>query len=134
MGVTSSTAATTQFEVKIYQQAKQNYHEDCEARINKQINMELYASYVYLSMSFYFSRDDVAFPGFAKYFKKNSDEEREHAQKFMEYQNNRGGRIVLQDVGKPAQDEWGSPVEAIEAALELEKTVNQSILDLHASG
>ena len=46
-------------------------------------------------------------------------------------QNNRGGRIVLQDVGKPAHDEWGSPVEAIEAALELEKTVNQSILDMH---
>ena len=39
-----------------------------------------------LFQSFYFSRDDVAFPGFAKYFKKNSDEEREHAQKFMEYQ------------------------------------------------
>lgn len=29
---------------------RQNYHEDCEALINKQINMELYASYVYLSM------------------------------------------------------------------------------------
>ena len=29
---------------------RQNYHEDCEALINKQINMEFYASYVYLSM------------------------------------------------------------------------------------
>jgi hypothetical protein len=29
---------------------RQNFHEDCEASINKQINMELYASYVYLSM------------------------------------------------------------------------------------
>lgn len=29
---------------------RQNYHEDCEAAINKQINMELYASYTYLSM------------------------------------------------------------------------------------
>lgn len=46
-------------------------------------------------------------------------------------QNSRGGRIVLQDVSKPAQDEWGTPLEAIEAALELEKTVNQSILDIH---
>merc|ERR1712243_259726 len=27
--------------------------------------------------------------------------------------------------------EWGSPAEAMEAALELEKTVNQSLLDLH---
>lgn len=31
-------------------QIRQNYHEDCEAFINKQINMELYASYVYMSM------------------------------------------------------------------------------------
>ena len=46
-------------------------------------------------------------------------------------QNSRGGCIVLQDVGKPAKDEWGSPLEAIEAALDLEKEVNQSILDMH---
>ena len=29
---------------------RQNFHESCEAAINKQINMELYASYVYMSM------------------------------------------------------------------------------------
>lgn len=29
---------------------RQNYHEECEASINKQINMELYASYVYMSI------------------------------------------------------------------------------------
>ena len=29
---------------------RQNYHDDCEALINKQINMELHASYVYMSM------------------------------------------------------------------------------------
>merc|ERR1712083_732633 len=49
---------------------RQNYHEDCEALINKQINMEFYASYVYLSM------------------------------KLMEYQTKRGGRVVFQDVAK----------------------------------
>ena len=54
----------------------------------------------------------------------------------FELQNSRGGRIVLQDVAKPSQDEWGTPLNAIESALELEKTVNQSILDMHevASG
>jgi len=65
---------------------RQNFHEDVEARINKQINMELYAHYVYLSMSYYFARDDIANHGFAKFFKKSSDEERDHAQMFMEYQ------------------------------------------------
>merc|ERR1719370_2641645 len=44
---------------------RQNYHEDCEALINKQINMEFYASYVYLSMSSFFNRDDQALHGFA---------------------------------------------------------------------
>merc|ERR1712227_1121098 len=34
---------------------RQNYREDCEALINKQINMEFYASYVYLSMKSHFS-------------------------------------------------------------------------------
>ena len=29
---------------------RQNYKEECEAEINRQINMEFYASYVYLSM------------------------------------------------------------------------------------
>lgn len=31
-------------------QVRQNFHEDCEAAINRQINMELYASYTYLAM------------------------------------------------------------------------------------
>jgi len=113
-------------------QCRQNYHSESEAGINRQINMELYASYCYQSMSFYFSRDDVALPGFAKFFKKASDEEREHAEKFMEFQNKRGGRVVLQDIKKPDRDEWGCGLDAMQVALGLEKSVNQAILDLHA--
>lgn len=110
---------------------RQNFHEETEAGINRQINMELYASYVYQSMSMYFDRDDVALPGFSKLFKKNSDEEREHAEKFMKYQNSRGGRVVFRDVQKPEKDEWGTGLEALQTALDLEKRVNQSLLDLH---
>merc|ERR1719229_1349674 len=113
-------------------QCRQNYHSESEAGINRQINMELYASYCYMSMSYYFDRDDVALPGFAKFFKESSDEEREHAEKLMKYQNKRGGRIVLQDVKKPERDEWGSGLDAMQVALQLEKSVNQSLLDLHA--
>lgn len=40
----------------------------------------------------------MALPGFHKFFKHSSDEEREHAEKLMKYQNKRGGRIVLQDI------------------------------------
>jgi len=110
---------------------KQNFHAECEAGINKQINLELYASYVYQSMAWHFDRDDVALPGFHKFFKKSSEEEREHAEKFMKYQNSRGGRIVLKAVDKPEADEWGSGLEALQAALSLEKSVNQTLLDLH---
>jgi len=112
-------------------QVKQNYHSECEAMVNKQVNLELYASYVYQSMAWYFDRDDVALPGFHKFFKHSSEEEREHAEKFMKFQNARGGRIVLQGVEKPDRDEWGSGLEAMQMALALEKNVNQVLLDLH---
>ncbi|KAM9457491.1 ferritin, middle subunit-like [Clarias gariepinus] len=112
-------------------QIRQNYHRDSEAAINKMINMELYASYTYTSMAYYFTRDDVALEGFAHFFKENAHEEREHAEKFMSLQNKRGGRIFLQDIKKPERDEWGNGLEAMQCALELEKKVNQALLDLH---
>lgn len=117
-------------------QPRQNYHVDSEAGVNKQINLELYASYVYQSMAWYFDRDDVALKGLHKFFKENSEEEREHAEKLMKFQNQRGGRIVLQNIQKPERDEWGTPLEALQASLALEKNVNQALLDLHkvASG
>jgi hypothetical protein len=92
-----------------------NYHEDNEGLVNRQINLELYASYVYSAMAHHFDRSDVALKGkkismmfFLKtffyylghhnYFKKMAEEENEHANKFMEYQNKRGGTIVLLDI------------------------------------
>ncbi|XP_013777907.1 soma ferritin-like [Limulus polyphemus] len=112
-------------------QPRQNYNVECEAGVNKQINMELYASYVYMSMAYYFDRDDVALKGFYKFFKSSSEEEREHAEKLMKYQNMRGGRIVLQNIQKPSVEDWGTGLDAMQAALDLEKTVNQALLDLH---
>jgi len=110
---------------------RQNYHEESEAGVNRQINLELYASYTYLSMAYHFDRDDVALAGFHKYFLKASAEEKEHAERLMKFQNQRGGRIVLQDVKAPERTDWGSGLEAVQAALDLEKHVNQALLDLH---
>merc|ERR1712180_79307 len=106
---------------------KQNFHSDTESLINKQINMELYASYVYLSMAAYFARDDIALHGFAKRFKEASHEEREHAEKLIEYQTTRGGKVVFREIAKPSSDEWGTALEAVEASLQLERTVNESL-------
>jgi len=112
-------------------QIRQNYHSECEAAINKQINMELHASYVYHAMAYHFDRDDVALEGYHKFFKHQSDEEREHAEKFMKYQNMRGGRIVLQNIEKPVAIDWANGLAALEDALALERKVNESLLKLH---
>ena len=65
----------------------QNYHQDSKATINRQINLEFYTSYIYLSMSCYFDHNDVALKNFAKYFLHQSHEEREHAEKLMKLQD-----------------------------------------------
>merc|ERR1711913_174371 len=122
------------FNVKMASRIRVNFHSDSEAMINKQINMELYASYVYMAMATYFDRDDVALPGFAKRFRENSDEERGHAMKLIEYQNMRGGRVVFQDVAKAKTDDWTSALNAVEASLELEKKVHEALLELHKEG
>jgi ferritin heavy chain len=75
--------------------------------------------------AYYFDRDDVALPGMHKYFKHASDEEREHAMKLLKYLNQRGGRIVLQDIKNPDLPTEMTAVEAMTKALELEKQVNE---------
>ena len=52
----------------------------------------------------YFDRDNVALRGLAKYFRKVSKEEREHAEGLMDFQNRRGGRVILQSVPAPLTD------------------------------
>merc|ERR1711942_165455 len=74
------------------QQIRQNYHEECEALVNKQINMELYASYVYVAIANFFNRVDQALPGFACFFKKSSHAVWNHGETLMEYQAKRGAR------------------------------------------
>ena len=49
----------------------------------------------------------------------------------MKFQNKRGGSVVLKDVQRPDRDEWGTGLDALQTALDLEKKVNQSLLDLH---
>ena len=47
---------------------------------------------------YYFDRDDQALHNFAKFFRDQSHEKLEHAEKLMKLQNQRGGRILLQDI------------------------------------
>merc|ERR1711998_679771 len=109
---------------------KQNFADASEAALNEQINLELYASYTYQAMSRHFERDDVALFGFAKFFQEASDEEREHAEKFQKYLNIRGGRLTLKDIKAPPTF-YESALSAMEAALQLERDVNESLLNMH---
>ncbi|KAK8685303.1 hypothetical protein V6N13_041307 [Hibiscus sabdariffa] len=115
--------------------ARQKYADDCEAAINEQINVEYNVSYVYHSMYAYFDRDNVALKGLAKFFKESSEEEREHAEKLMEYQNIRGGRVKLHSILTPPSEfehyEKGDALYAMELALSLEKLTNEKLLSLH---
>ena len=43
----------------------------------------------------------------------------------------RGGRVVFQNITKPNVDDWESALSAVEASLELEKKVHESILAMH---
>ena len=109
---------------------RQNFHDECEKSLNKQINMEMYASYTYLTLYSYFIQHDKALHGFARMFIKNSQEEREHSLILIDYQAKRGGKVIMEDIKKP-EVELKTAKDAVEAALKLEKEVNQSLLDLH---
>lgn len=111
---------------------RQNYHLDVESRINEQINIELSGSYAYMSMGHFFARDDQAMHGFSKFFLKCSEEDQQHAKLLMEYQNMRGGTIVLNDIKAPEESGFKRGVlEAVEEALQREKSVNEALLELH---
>ncbi|PKA50589.1 Ferritin-3, chloroplastic [Apostasia shenzhenica] len=115
--------------------ARQKYHDDCESAINEQINVEYNVSYVYHSLFAYFDRDNVALRGLAKFFKESSEEERDHAEKLMKYQNKRGGRVRLLPIVLPLTEfdhpEKGDALYAMELALSLERLVNEKLLNVH---
>ncbi|KAK2444612.1 thioredoxin superfamily protein [Trifolium repens] len=71
-----------------------------------------------------------------RFFKDSSEEEREHAEKVMKYQNIRGGRVVLYPiVSSPSEFdhvETGDALYAMELAPSLEKLVNEKLLNLHS--
>nr|XP_034995397.1 ferritin light chain, oocyte isoform-like [Zootoca vivipara] len=109
-------------------QVRQNYDAKSEAGVNRLVNQFLRTSYNYLSLGFYFIRDDVALSKFSSFFRHLSEEKHKQAEKLLTFQNRRGGRVVLQDVKKPERDEWTNGAAAMDAALQLEKSVNQALL------
>ena len=112
---------------------RQNWSEACETQLNNQINSEYEASLAYHCLANYFNRDDVGLKKLYEYFSKASLEEIEHADKLMEYQNMRGGIVKLTNiqVNDYCLEKPNDILESFNIALELEKSINQKLIDLH---
>ena len=101
---------------------------DLESAMNTQIAAELSSSHLYLAMSAYCEAEGL--PGFATWFRMQSDEERDHALKFLRHVVDRGGRAMLTGMDAPAMD-FGSPQGAFEQALAHEMNVTMMIDGLY---
>lgn len=96
--------------------------------LNDQIQRELYAAYLYLSMVTYF--EDESLPGFAHFMRMQSDEELGHAKRIIEHLHERGERVELQAIQQPPAH-FDSPVEVMRQALEHEREVTGHINDIY---
>ena len=95
--------------------------------LNKQINAEMFSSYLYLSMVAYFESQNLG--GMANWMRIQASEENGHAMKFYDYINQRGGRVLLTQIEAP-KTEWTSALDAFEDAHRHELKITGMINDL----
>ncbi len=99
-----------------------------EKAINTQINNELSSYYSYLALSAWL--ETTSYLGFAKWMRRQSAEEQEHAMKFFDYLNDRGGSVALESISAPQAD-CKTPLDAFETALAQERNVTAQINALY---
>uniref|UniRef100_A0A8C6RV89 Ferritin n=1 Tax=Nannospalax galili TaxID=1026970 RepID=A0A8C6RV89_NANGA len=99
--------------------------------INTHIQLQLYASYTYLSMAFYCNCDNVALENFKRSFLSKSHKHKATAEMFLFLQNQRRGRSILHDIPRPDHDGWRNGFQAMDWAFHLERTINQCFLSLN---
>lgn len=97
--------------------------------INAQINAEFWSAYLYLSMGMHFEAEGYA--GIANWFRIQFKEEQAHAEIFINYLIQRGGRVELKPIDA-VPTKWASPLAAFEATLEHEEKVTSLINNLYA--
>ncbi len=98
-----------------------------EQALNDQIKNELYSAYLYLSMAQYFH--SLSLKGFANWMEVQAKEEQAHAEKFISYVNDAGGRVVLQAIDQPPS-EFESARQIFEETLKHERFVTGKINEL----
>jgi ferritin len=92
--------------------------------INRQINMELSASYAYLAMSAYCERQK--FLGAASWLRLQSQEEHMHAMKLFDFILARDEDVELQAIERP-RVAFNKVADVFERALEQEEEVSRQI-------
>lgn len=92
--------------------------------LNKQINAEIYSSYLYLAMSVHF--ENKGLKGFANWMRIQAQEELTHAMKFYDFVLERGGKVTLTGVGAP-ENTWDTPLSVFEKSLAHEQHVTSLI-------
>lgn len=98
-----------------------------EEALNRQVNRELYSSYLYLAMSAWFESANLK--GFAGWLFVQSNEERAHAMKLYDYIIARQGTIVLDAIEAP-KAKWTSAGKIFEEVYAHERKVTGMINNL----
>ena len=95
--------------------------------LNEQINAEQYSAFLYLSMSAWCS--DNGMPGFANWLYVQYQEELSHANKFFNYVNERGEKVLLKAIEQMPTD-FDGIIDIVEKTLEHEKLVTSLVNNL----
>ena len=89
--------------------------------LNKQLNEELFSSYLYLSMAAYFEEKNLK--GFAHWFRIQNQEENMHGMKFFNFIVQKGGKVSLKQIETPKTD-WNSILEVFTDSLKHEQKIS----------
>lgn len=96
--------------------------------LNEQVRRELQAAYLYLSLSNWF--EEEALPGFSSWMQAQASEEYEHAMRIVNHLHEREASVEYGALEAPTGT-FGSPRDALRAALEHERKVTGHIHDLY---
>lgn len=98
-----------------------------EKALNDQIRKEYEAAYVYNGMRIYL--DDAGLRGASSWMTKQTQEELEHAEAFIQHVKSMDGKVVLEKVEGQKTD-YKDLLEVLEAAYKHEQMITKSISEI----
>ncbi|XP_052026628.1 ferritin heavy chain-like [Apodemus sylvaticus] len=114
-------------------QLEQIYLSESNAALNSQIQLQLYGSYIYLSMASFCNKEEVALGSFALFFLRQSQKWMKRTEMLFSLLTERHGSLTLGRIAnQDHRQDWFDGLMAMECAFHLEKTINQSLLQLYS--